>query len=120
MTSSNTIKAGERAYTVNQREQQNVLCREYRACKQRKQRQHNKKCIEDIKNAYNTNRSVMWQVINRLSHSYSSASEPSDQKFIIISKTFAYRKVLTTLVTNMKPWLQNFWNITMMIKLVIQ
>ena len=75
------IKAGERVYSVMERENQNAFCREYRACKQRKQREYNRKCIEDIRTAYDTNRSAMWQVINRFSHNYPCTNEPDDQEF---------------------------------------
>ena len=44
-------------------------------------RENNRKCIEDIKTAYNTNRSATWQVINRFSHNHSSTNEPDDQEF---------------------------------------
>ena len=75
------IKAGERVYSVMERENQNQIafCREYKACKQRKHREYNRKCIEDIRTACDTNRCAMWQVINRFSHNY--ANEPDDQEF---------------------------------------
>ena len=58
-----------------------TLCRAYRACKQRKHRKYNRKCIKDIQNAYNTNRSNMWRVINDMSRNYSNVNEPSDSEF---------------------------------------
>ena len=75
------VRAGERISSLEDKDKQMTLCRAYRACKQRKHRKYNRKCIKDIENAYNTNRSNMWRVINDMSRNYSNVNEPSDSEF---------------------------------------
>ena len=78
---SQAVKAGERVSSIEDKEKHDDLCQEYRACKQLKQRKYFKKCVEDIKIAFHTNRGDMWGVISRLTNSHLNVNEPSDNEF---------------------------------------
>ena len=75
------IKAGERVTTQEQKQRHVHACREYKACKQKKQRKYANKCIEDIRHAFSTNRSNMWCTINRIGNENRVKAEPSDNEF---------------------------------------
>ena len=64
---AHAIKAGERISNDEDREKQMTACQQYRACKQRKKRAYEKRCIEDIKSAYFRNRGDMWKILNHIS-----------------------------------------------------
>ena len=75
------VKAGERVTNREQKHRQQDACRRYRACKQKKQRIYTNKCIGDIKSAFNTNKSNMWRVIQRISNENRVIAEPGDNEF---------------------------------------
>ena len=77
---SQAIEAGERVTGPEQKQRQLAACREYRATKQRKQRTYIKKCIDDIKCTFMTNRTDMWRTISRMCGTC-AVNEPCDDDF---------------------------------------
>ena len=77
---SQAIEAGERVTDPEQKQSQLAACREYRATKQRKQRTYIKKCIDDIKFAFRTNRTDIWRTICRMCGTC-AVNEPCDDDF---------------------------------------
>ena len=78
---SQAVKAGECVSSLEDKEKHDDLYWEYRACKQLKQRKYFKKCVEDIKIAYHTNRRDMWGVISRFTNSHLNVNGPADDEF---------------------------------------
>ena len=76
---SQAIKAGENTCLG----QGDLLthCREYRAFKQRKQREYKRKCLHDIELAYKNNKSSMWSILNAIDSENNVIDEPSDDVF---------------------------------------
>ena len=66
---------------MEQKQRHLHACREYKACKQKKQRIYANKCIEDIRHAFSTNRSNMWRIINRIGNGNRVIAQPSDNEF---------------------------------------
>ena len=75
------IKAGERVTNATEKEQQDAACREYRACKQRKERVYYRKCVNDIKTAYTTDRTRLWKLLDKISKENCNPNEPEDCEF---------------------------------------
>ena len=75
------IKAGERVTHATEKEQQDAACREYRACKQRKERVYYRKCVNDIKTAYTTDRTRLWKLLDKISKENGNHNEPEDSEF---------------------------------------
>ena len=75
------IKAGERVTNAFEKGQQDMACREYRACKQRKERGYYRNCVNDIKIAYATDRSNLWKMINTIVKANGNGNEPEDCEF---------------------------------------
>ena len=88
------IQAGERVLNDKDREKQTVACRQYRSCKQRKQRLYFRKCVEEIKCAYFNDRGSMWKVLDKISNRGECPNEPSDSEF------YHYFKDLSSLPQN--------------------
>ena len=75
------ITAGECISNDEDREKQITACQQYRACKQRKKRAYEKRCIENIKSAYFSNRGDMWKILNHISKNINEINEPNDDDF---------------------------------------
>ena len=88
------IQAGERVLNDKDRKKQTVACRQYRTCKQRKQRLYFRKCVEEIKYAYFNDRGSMWKVLDKISNGGECPNEPSDSEF------YHYFKDLSSLLQN--------------------
>ena len=103
------VHAGERVMNENDRELQTLACREYGACKQRKQRNYNKKCIEDIKSAYFSNRGNMWGVLEKISN---RSTSQITLKIIITLAAWALHRKTIILTGHMKPMPLSSWGST--------
>ena len=75
------IKAGERVTNAFEKGQQDMACREYRTCKQRKERGYYRKCVNDIKIAYATDRTNLCKIINTIGKANGNGNEPEDCEF---------------------------------------
>ena len=64
-----------------EKEQQDAACRKYRACKQRKERVYYRKCVNDIKTAYTTDRTKLWKLLDKISKDNGNHNEPEDCEF---------------------------------------
>ena len=73
------IKSGERVHSEIDRQNQRQACRDYKACKQRKQRTFHRKCIVDIEHAYFNNRASMWKLIEKMSNGFTNGIEPDNK-----------------------------------------
>ena len=75
------IKAGERVKT--KRDNVNLMdrCREYRAIKQKKERNYKKYCADRITNQFHTNKSDMWKLLSTFSPSKDQINMPSGDAF---------------------------------------
>ena len=78
---SRAIEAGHRADCTTDRRKQLEACKDYRADKQRKQRQYHAECVRTIIETYESNRSMVWKTIGRISRSYNNHCSPSDNEF---------------------------------------
>ena len=81
MLRARAIDAGHRVSNTNDKRRQLEACQKYRACVQKKRREHKNKCLAEIEAAYTVDKNNLWKVIDRLSGSKSVATEPSDSEF---------------------------------------
>ena len=77
---SEAIRAGERILCESDRQTLVEKCREYRSCKQKKERAHIRNCIEKVENAYKTDKSNMWKVINTVSNTFHRQNVPESEE----------------------------------------
>ena len=75
------IDAGHRVSNTNDKRCQLEACQKYRACVQKKRREHKDKCLAEIEATYTVDKNNLWKAIDRLSGSKSLATEPSDSEF---------------------------------------
>ena len=75
------IDAGHRVSNTNDKCCQLEACQKYRACVQKKHREHKNKCLAEIETTYTVDRDNLWKVIDRRSGSKSVATEQSDSEF---------------------------------------
>ena len=75
------IDAGHRVSNTNDKRCQLEAFQKYRACVQKKRREHKNKWLAEIEATYTVDKNNQWKVIDRLSGSKSIATEPSDSEF---------------------------------------
>ena len=75
------IQAGHRVESIEDRQTQNEACRQYRTHKQRKRREYFNNCIRSIVDIYQSDRSKVWQTIQKLSGLNCDYIGPSDNEF---------------------------------------
>ena len=109
------IKSGERVNSETDRQKQRQACRDYTACKQRKQRTFRRRCIADIEHAYLNNRASMWKFIDKIGSEFTNGIEPDNIAFYNHFLELSNPCQKTTLVHNTKRVLLNFSLNTMLI-----
>ena len=75
------IQAGHRVESTEDRQTQIEACRQYRAHKQRKRREYLSNCVRSIVDIYQSDRSKVWQIIQKLSGPNCDYIGPSDNEF---------------------------------------
>ena len=84
------IQAGHRVECAKDRQIQIEACRDYRAHKQRRQRQHYKNCVLKITDTYKSDRSKLWKTIESLSRSNCQTIAPSGNDFLEHFKSISH------------------------------
>ena len=84
------IQAGHRVECAKDRQIQIEACRDYRAHKQRRQRQHYKNCVLKITDTYKSDRSKLWKTIETLSRSNCQTIAPSGNDFLEHFKSISH------------------------------
>ena len=77
---SRAVATGQRVTLAADRDVHAAACREYRACKQRKQRQHYAKCMQDIIGNFKNNKCNMWKIIDKYNKNAHGVSTPGNNE----------------------------------------
>ena len=78
------------------------VCGQYRAMKQRKRRNFVKNNLNEVKQAFSSNRTEMWQILNNLSNKRKQNIGPVPRDISIISKSYLYLQTRPILIMIMK------------------
>ena len=83
------LKAGARVHSYQDKEMLLLLCKEYRACKQRKQRAFRNSIINEIEHAHLYNKSNIWKVLDRINNSRLANCLPEGHEFVKFFKNLS-------------------------------
>ena len=86
---SESIKAGERAVSGQDFNDLAEKSRTYKACKQRKLRQYRRDTIAKIENAYNNNKTYMWEILRHTLRVTTNENVPCPDEFLDLFKDLA-------------------------------
>ena len=85
---SRAIKTGERVVTQEQKLKHENCCKEFRACKQRKNRAFKNSSVDQIQNTFLNNKCEMWHEFNRICNYQMTTNSPEPNEFFdYVSKT---------------------------------
>ena len=86
---SESLRAGERAVTTEDFHELYEKSRNYKACKQRKKRQHKNNIISNLEYAYHKNRCNMWKMRSKISHNSGTVNIPCREEFLELFESLA-------------------------------
>ena len=104
MYCTNIMGACYRVECNADREMHILACKNYRALKQRKRRQHYNECVRMVVDKYKSYQSNVWETIETLSKSRDNYDGPSNNAFFNTLKAWLTQNQIVASTQHMKLW----------------